>query len=393
MKEITLYGGVKPYIWQLELHNFISGLIKSNTKDYIITIKASRQVYGKSAAAKAELLRFSLQNKTINAYVSPTLKLAKKMFEEIEKECSDLISKKNATDLSIIFKNGSKINFFSAEQSDTLRGFTVTGILIIDEAAFIKDETYSELISPWTIVHKALTLIISTPKFKQGFFYQYYLNGLVQNNRYKTFDWIYDYPPDENSELLKDKKENIPRQKYNSEYLGKFLDGEGSVFGDFKSCIQDFELDPNSYKEIYLGLDLGTGSGQDYTVLTGVNENGDMCFSWSTNELTPLKQIEEINKILKNPKIKGIKIEENGIGKVYLDLIKQLKNKVKLTTFTSTNSSKRELVEQFQVALENNKVTIFNDKDLINQGINSDKSYIITIMFNYSFELNLIHQN
>ena len=135
-QQINLYGGVKMYKWQKELHQYIDKYLETKPDDCkIITVKASRQIYGKSAAAKAELLRFSLYKpKTVNAYVSPTLKLAKKMYDEIVRDAEDLIDKKNSIEMYIQFKNKSQIKFFSAEQREALRGHTVTGIMIIDEA-------------------------------------------------------------------------------------------------------------------------------------------------------------------------------------------------------------------------------------------------------------------
>lgn len=360
--KIKLYAKQPAYIWQTELHNYISTL-ESNEK--VIIIKAARQVFGKSIAAMNELIRFSLKKPNIkNAYIAPTYKLSEKMYDDIVKSCRKFIKKANKQDLSIVFLNDSKVSFFSAEQRDNLRGFTVTGVMIIDEASFIQDDVYYELLSSWVVVHKALTIIISTPKHKSGFFYELYLKGLTTNKYYKTFDWATDYPVDENTDRMIENKLTIPYTKYISEYVGLFLDGIGSVFRNIESCIEDNDI--SKATELYGGLDFGTGSGKDYTELIFINQDGKQVFNWSTNNLEPTKQIEELSKIFKSHSstIKCVQLEINSIGKVYFDMLKKQNPKIKFKQFTTSNSSKRKIVESLQVAFENSIIRILSDKDL-----------------------------
>ena len=76
-----------------------------------------------------------------------------------------------------MLRNGSTIFFKSAEQKDGLRGYTVTGIYVVDEAAFISDEVFFETLA-WVNVSQAPVVLCSTPKHKTGFFFKYYMLGL-----------------------------------------------------------------------------------------------------------------------------------------------------------------------------------------------------------------------
>ena len=58
----------------------------------------------------------------------------------------------------------------------------------------------------------------------------------------------------------------MPKLAFQSEFLGQFIDAEGTVFSDFKECIQ--ETTANKELPIYIGIDWGSGTGNDYTVLT-----------------------------------------------------------------------------------------------------------------------------
>lgn len=363
IKTVELY---KPYAHQKALHDAITKHIESNERftdsfQRIFVVKACRQV-GKSAMAENELSRFLLQySNSINAYVSPTLKLARKTYEEVIKMFKDtgLILRKNSIELFIEFTNGSCIRFFSGEQRDNLRGFTISGLLVIDEAAFIRDDIYNECLSPWTDAKKAVTLIISTPKFKLGFFYDYYIMGWTGKHTVTSIDFMdYDLTHIRSKEKLEEKRLTVPTQVFKSEYMGLFLEAEGAVFGDFSGCIMQ---DTPEFEQLYLGLDFGTGSGQDYTVLTALNEKCEQVFIWRTNELSPTEQVNAIAKILTENKksIANIVAEENGIGKVYLDLLR--KNFTPITTFTTDNNSKRKLVEKLQVAFQNKTIRLLKD--------------------------------
>lgn len=400
MSTVRLYGdNIKAYKWQLDSHKVITDHISKEDKHQkVIVIKSTRQRFGKSTFAKAELLRFSLGiSGSINAYVSPTLKLARKMYDEIVKATDSFITKKNSLDMIIEFNSGSVLRFFSGEMKDSLRGFTVSGILVIDEAAYINDDVYYELLSPWTTVKKALTVIISTPRYKSGFYYDLYMKGLDDSNFYKTLDWVRDYdcPMDDFTLSLRD---TMPSQKWRSEYLGLFLDAEGSVFGDFSSVLID---NPTDDSELYIGIDFGTGSGKDDTVVTAVNSKGEQVAIWSCNDKSPTEQVELITKELlsvKN-KIKFIYAEQNSIGKIYLDM---LKNKgFNITPFNTTNDSKRELVEMLQVAIDQKQISILrnikqideltffesklnnNNKITFNASYGHNDDYVIALMLAY----------
>lgn len=332
-------------------------------------VKAMRQV-GKSAMTTNELVRFALKyNKSVNAYISPTLKLAKKTFGEVVAmfEGSNYIKSSNKTDLIISFVNGSSIWFFSAEQGEALRGFNVSGLLVIDEAAFIQDVVYRDCISPWCDFYKAVTLMISTPQFKSGFFYDHYVLGFSISSSCKSFDWSeYDMTIIRSEKRLEEKRLITPDKKFRCEYLGEWLDGEGSVFNNFNDCLypEFFTGD-----KLFIGIDWGSGSGQDSTVVSAFNELGEQALLWKDNISTPMECVSKITEILQANKdnIKRVQAENNSLGAVYIDALRKANKGIKIDIFNTTNDSKRDLVEQFQVALEQNKVKLKEDREQTNQ--------------------------
>lgn len=357
--EINVEHDYLPFSHQVVVHKAISSHINiydrfTDEFQKIFIVKAMRQV-GKSMLAINELLRWSCTfNNCINGYIAPTQSLSRKTFKELIKAIpTEIVKKSNMLDLVIEFVNGSSIRFFSAAQREALRGFTISGLLVIDEAAYITDDIYNECISPWTDFYKAVTLVISTPRFKFGFFYDLYTSN---SENIKSFDFsTFDMTNIRSIEKLEEKRKTMPKQQFNCEYLGQWADGVGNVFSNFTYL----SYTPQ-YTELYLGLDFGTGSGQDSTVLTGLNENGDQVLIWETNSLDPVKQVDEITNILQTnkTKIKKFNAEKNSIGKIYLDMLKKKNTNIHISDFNTDNESKRKLVENLQVSFEQNRIRL-----------------------------------
>lgn len=352
-----------PYPHQSDTHRSIADLLELGYNTFII--KASRQMYGKSKFTEVEILNFIKRFKgSQSAYISPTFRLSRKLFDKLRLSLSPIIRRTNGQILEIEFKNGSTLMFFSAEQAEALRGFTVTGLLVIDEAAFINDNIYYEYVLPWTRVKSAPTIIVSTPKFRRGFFYDLYDNGLRDEAGCHTFDWVRDYNLPLSEADLK-LKPTIPHKKWLSEFEGKFIDMEGSVFSKFEDLILIVEPHPDSYKFLHIGIDLAAGSKGDYTVISCFNENSEQTHLYRRNDFnSPEEQVEWILGKLTplKPKIKRILAEFNGVGRVYVEMCR--KRMKQIETWNSTNQSKCEIIEELQRAIYQGEPRIINDSNL-----------------------------
>lgn len=355
------FVGYKPFKWQAEVHNGISKFgFKSG---HLHIVKAKRQI-GKSFIIINELLRFSINYKgTVNCSLSPTLDQARKIYNGILKatDQTGVIKKKNDSLLEIEFINGSTILFKSAEQRESLRGYTVSGILCIDEAAYITDEVWG-IIRPTTDVHQACILIVSTPKFRMGFFFDLFMMGLAGNPKITSYDLCkFDtselLPPDQ----LELYKQMMPKNLYITEILGQFLDSESIVFGDFKDCIGYKEKE---YRDLYIGIDWGSGVGSDDTVLVGLNERNEQVILNYFNNKSTAQQVDYIVQFLDKykSKIKMIVAETNGIGRPLFDSLRlQLDKKIPMQEFNTTNAEKIRIINRLQVAFEQYQIKLLDD--------------------------------
>lgn len=302
---------------------------------------------------------------TTSILVSPTLSQARKIYKDIVNAVGDnsAIKKKNETLLEITLINNSQILFKSAEQREALRGYTVSGVLILDEAAYLPD-SIAELVLPWTTVKKAPILVVSTPNTKSGLFYQWYIDGLDKSqDKVITIDWNdYDtseFLPQDRIDMF---RKIMPKGQFRSEILGEFVD-EGT--GVFTLLPDTFTSTATTDSPLYLGIDFANGDGGDYTVVSGFNDKGEQALLQYTNTLTPVQQIEWISSILQQyqKQIKGVTAEKNSMGLAFIDLLRQKNPSVNINEFVTSNTSKREIIDTMVAAIGEGSMKLINDPE------------------------------
>lgn len=343
-----------------------------NWNDTVHVIKSKRQV-GKSILLENILLKTAIERRNTDSYVvSPTTAQATKIYNELLKAIvkTPVYRSHNASRLTITFHNSSTINFHSAEQRENLRGYTVTGILCIDEAAYISDDVISDIL-PWVDANKAPIVFASTPLARQGLFYKFYIEGLDEsNNRCHSYDWSrYD-----TSALLTDERKEfyrrtLSKQKYITDILGEFLDGESTVFGEFGDVLSNtFNPMNHSY---YVGIDWGSGVGQDETAICIFNSERQMVDLIHFNDKDETATINYVIDICRKYKPLKVTVETNSIGRVFFGLLdKALKKEhlpIQLRGFSTTNDSKERIINQLQVGIQNRDLSLLDDAALQNE--------------------------
>lgn len=318
-------------------------LLKEND---VVVANVSRQ-QGKSYLARYLAVFWALQNPCIIAYVTPTLKLAKKFFKDFHLPPS-IIKSYNGSEYFIEFVNGSQLWFYSSEQADKIRGITLD-YLILDEIAFYKDGEYLYygVLQPTLKVRGKKTLIISTPNGKDNIFYKLY-------NSYPSITkTIYDDSYCKDIEAI---KRNTPEIIFKQEYLCQFLDNTGTFFQGFKE--QEFTFDTT---EVYFGLDLSS-VGKDETILTLINK--DLQVTQYVVKGTLDIKYKQIADIINKYDAKGY-AEQNSIGEPMINEIVKLLNKPSnLRKWLTNNKSKTTIISKLAIKLPS---IIYNDKELTKQ--------------------------
>lgn len=278
-------------------------------------------------------------------WVSPVYKQSEKVFDEMVRAFDSSFIKSNAQKLTIEV-NGSTIQFFSSERYDNIRGFTFD-YLVCDEFAFMAEQAWTEVLRATVLVKGKKVLLISTPKGKNHFYNLFNLDGV--NTQYKSFKMSsYDGLADKNE--IDGARFTLPEHIFKQEYLAEFVDNGSGVFTNI--IFNDKALVTS---DCYAGIDLGRAD--DYTVLTILNDKGQMiyCERWRHNTWQNI-----INSML--PVLEKFRpyvfIELNSIGDVIYEHIKKVYDNIK--PFITTAKTKPEAIESLQVAIQNGEFSMIN---------------------------------
>jgi hypothetical protein len=308
-------------------------------------------------------------------WVSPISEQGVKVMSQIDamfvgrEELRDQLFKRFDRRLNEIhFHNGGFLKFRSAEQGDSLRGATLDWIWV-DEAAYMNREDFIEpVLLPMLTRTNGRITFASTYKGKNWFYKQAQaamagdLGDRIKGVQ-RTYLDLLDPSVEEFVQTVA--RPSMSKAKFDQEYLCKPVDAS-ALF----SNVGDLTLDVKAEdaEKIYVGIDVGIVN--DYTVITGINEKGQMCYldrfnykdeglSWDT-----LKERIQKPFITYRDKIKDAYFEINGNDALFDDLI-YMDGMDKLIEFKTNAESKATIIEQLIVAFERAQITIHNDMNLI----------------------------
>jgi hypothetical protein len=126
--------------------------------------------------------------------------------------------------LGMHLPNGSRIEALPGSER-TVRGFSGTSLLIVDEAARVDDELYYA-VRPMLAVSGGSLMMLTTPYGKRGVFHEEWTGGRGWDR--------YEVPAAEcpriTTEFLEEERETLPSYVYRQEYECSFEETEDAVF-------------------------------------------------------------------------------------------------------------------------------------------------------------------
>ncbi len=126
--------------------------------------------------------------------------------------------------LGMHLPNGSRIEALPGSEK-TIRGFSGTSLLIVDEAARVDDELYYA-VRPMLAVSGGSLMMLTTPYGKRGVFFEEWTGGREWDR--------YEVPAEEcpriTPEFLAEEREALPSWVYRQEYECSFEETEDQIF-------------------------------------------------------------------------------------------------------------------------------------------------------------------
>jgi hypothetical protein len=159
--------------------------------------------------------------------LAPALRQSQELFGKVLGFYRDLgrpVSPHGERKLSLELENGSRIVTLPGSEK-TIRGFSGTSLLILDEAARVDDELYFA-VRPMLAVSGGALMMLSTPYGKRGVFYEEWTSG----RGWERYEVPARECPRISEAFLEEERSSLPPFIYRQEYECSFEDTEDQVF-------------------------------------------------------------------------------------------------------------------------------------------------------------------
>jgi hypothetical protein len=244
------------------------------------------------------------------------------------------------------------------------RGTQIRGknpnVVLVDEAAYIKNSIFTEVIEPFFSTHDRWQFyLFSTPAGKNGYFY----DAVEGKNSSEWFSphWPSSICPQISEAFLDRKREQLDSLTFAQEYLGEFVD-EGETLFSFGQ-INSLKGDQQLAGEKWLGVDIAR-EGTDRTVYAAIDENGNVDILDNEETSTMDGVLGRIKDLHREYDFTAVIVEENSIGGGVVDFGADLEV---IEPFKSSTKTKHQLYKQFQRDIENESLTLPAHRQLIDE--------------------------
>ena len=218
------------------------------------TVSAGRR-FGKTFLSMYEIARIArFPNKKI-FYVAPSYRMGKQIiWEELKDKLIQRgwIKKINESDLTLTLKNNSRISIRSADNPDSMRGVSLD-FVVLDEAAFMPQTVWSEVLRPTLSDRKGGAVFISTPR-GYNWFYDLWADSTHKDN-WENFQYTTVEGGNVTPEEVEDAKQDMDLKTYRQEYLASFETAGHLIYHAFEAKESIQQYDGAKPKIIHIGCD------------------------------------------------------------------------------------------------------------------------------------------
>src|SRR3990167_1767567 len=352
-----------------------------------VVVRAGRQV-GKSTIISIKASEFAVKSpdKTI-LVIASVERQAGLLFEKILNYLLDnyrskiKIGKDRPTKHIINLKNGSRIICVPTGISGTgIRGYTID-LLICEECAYIPKEVFTA-VTPMLAVTKGVLWALSTPKGREGFFYECF-----NDDSYTKFHISSEECGRIPKDFLEREKKRMTNLQYSQEYLAVFLDEIKQFFPTelIKKCmtLSRGGLNHHSFPasgDLYLGVDCAR-LGEDQSVLLSVKKINDNKIKIIDMEIMEKTLTTETAKRIliadKRYNYEKIYIDDGGVGAGIFDqLLYEDQTRHKVIAINNASKSlnksdsqrrrllKEDLYDNLLKLMERGEIDLWDDDEL-----------------------------
>lgn len=358
-------------------------------KDALSQLKRFTKIVGGKRTGKSLLTSYLSFREIMTSdklvwVVAPTYELASRVWDNIEPWAllfSFLKVRKSDPILGRSIENvatGSVLRIKSADNPKQLKG-KAGDLLIAEECGDMDEDVWPKYLEPFISEvrpsgEKGRAVFIGNASHKGSWFHRMWS---MPNDDENYSLWVPTAIENVDGSIVKSTNEDVitiqelERIKKNNsarvwqqEWLAEFLSGTGEVFRNINYCIQDCLSGPRPGRYYYLGVDLA--KHQDFTVLTVIDAHTFQVvhidrFNQLDWNLQKIRIFETARRYNNAP----IWMDSTGLGDPIFDDLQHMGLDVQ--GYKLTNASKKALIEKASIYIEQARVGLPDNPDLIRE--------------------------
>jgi hypothetical protein len=210
--------GLEPDPWQEQL-------LRSTSER--VLLNCCRQSGKSTMTAVIALHRALYHPGSLILCLAPALRQSQELFGKVlgfYRDLGRLVKSAAERKLSLELENGSRIVTLPGSEK-TIRGFSGTSLLVLDEAARIEDELYFA-VRPMLAVSGGALMMLSTPYGKRGVFYEEWTGG----HGWERYEVPANQCPRISEGFLEEERSSLPPFIFRQEYECSLEETEDQVF-------------------------------------------------------------------------------------------------------------------------------------------------------------------
>lgn len=295
--------------------------------------------------------------------VAPTFWHTQKQWKEFLRYCPrEIIQDINRGEHKITLLGKREVWFRSCDNPDSLRSEGVD-VLWMDEGGQIKEDAWTLALRPALMDKKGIAFFTGTPKGKNWYFQLWTRGQDKTQTDYESWAFPSTNNPYIDPHEVEEFARDMPQMAYKQEILAEFVDDVGSVFRKVDGCIKGvLEAANPAAKAYYMGVDLA--KYMDFTVLSVLDHDGHLCAFDRFKQIDWVFQRKRILNLAEKYRAR-VFIDSSGVGDPVYDEL--LRYNVMVSPFKFTNASKKELIENLSIRIENKDISYPEIPVLINE--------------------------
>jgi len=299
--------------------------------------------------------------------IATSYEQSEEVYEIATEHYPDLIDEYHKQSRTLVVYGGGRIVLRSADQRERIRGKGYDYLHIL-EGAYIDDEMYYGSIRPTISGNpRSRTFNESTIDQPAGWFYEGLMRGLDPDES-EFAAWVVTCldSPYVSAEEIAELRRVYPKRIFEREFMCVPQAAGGAVFEHIPTERYAW---PSHGDGVIFGLDVA--KEEDYTVITGlrpVGERYELCYWHRMNKAEYTAQMQVVAHWAAKYKA-SVYFDRTGVGNAVIEMLRQHYSNIVPITFNS--DSKRQLIENLTVMLEQERIVIPEDAEVLIQELRS----------------------